>query len=131
MQAGDASLVTRIESDIVRMRYRTGVYSFLALASVFVEVMLALAAAAAAVLYNYEATAILSSVTALYVTTEATLGIRERASNSRNAVLRLTSLLRKAKREHTDEDQLILDEYDELLSHNAGFVDGIFMACLR
>lgn len=121
----------RIEADLTRMRYRTSVYSCLALLTVTAQVTLALAAAAAAVLYNYEATAILSSLTALYVTTEATLGIREKASNSRSAVMRLRSLMRKSRHEHTSEEQAILDEYEEVIAQNSGFVDGIFMACLR
>lgn len=126
----EAALLSRVEADILSFKRRTAIYSFFSLVFVVSQVSVATASTMFLVSEYFELGYIFSAITALLVTIEGSLAVRERAASSFATVQRLRGIHLQIRHVPDPDSRLAPlweDFADALASRKLNYVEGIFM----
>lgn len=123
----DSDLDNRVARDIAVYRRRRAIFSFLAILVVLSELTLAVALFLATLDDNLEYAIIVSSVSALVITFDIALAIRERAA-SHHATL--NSLLGIRAQMRHPATSMLWQEYHDVRSHQRiNYIDALLDGC--
>jgi len=126
--AYDAELDARVSSDIVRFRFRRGVFSVLSLIVIVGELFFGVAFLVTALQHPGSMQAfIYSTMSTFLITLDVTLGIRERAS-AHNATLNQLIGIRNQMR--YPQTSLLWQEYGDIQAYSKiNYFEAIFDTC--
>tara|TARA_B100000787_G_C16112907_1_gene258933 strand:+ start:20 stop:412 length:393 start_codon:yes stop_codon:yes gene_type:complete len=127
MQNSEQFLLERVDEDLISFKRRTSVFSLLAVIFIFGQVTSATVSTFLTVGEYYENGFVFSAITALLVTIEGALAIRERASSTFSSVHRLEGIRFQIMHADTNSSPL-WEEYTSAHSNRKiNYLEGIFM----
>ena len=126
-QGGIDLLLERVNKDLISFKRRTSVFSVMAVLFIVGQVGSATASTMLTVSEYYDTGFVFSALTALLVTIEGALAIRERAASSFSSVQRLEGI--RFQIMHADmESSPLWEEYTAThASRKVNYIEGIFM----
>lgn len=129
LSADEQHLLHRVEADVKAFKLRTAIFSAIALLFVLAQITTATFATMLSISQYLEMGYVLSGVTALLVTMESTLGIRERAASAFATVQRLEGIRLQLVEASFSSSPLWQEYSDTHASRRLNYIEGLFISC--
>lgn len=123
-------LLARIDADVRSFKRRTSLFSMLAVLMISSQVTVATFSTMLTVSEYYELGYVFSAITALLVTLEGALAVRERAASAFTAVHRLDGIRLQLLNDDAEMSPYWQEYTDTHASRKVNYLEGIFMPFL-